>query len=182
MVDILTADGFRTHISEQRYSVLRQPIVDLKSGNIHHYEWLVRFDHDGETEGVLRPAELSGVIRDLDLSMLAQAILVNSPSVFSSANCASSLASATEPGRKPSPKEKVNRSHCPPLAPSTGNFRSITCQLNSHLNKVANNIDSFPLTAMSSPHLREQCSTLEISSKLTSRQDDEPIGAQPNPS
>lgn len=76
MVDIRTADGFRTHISEQRYSVLRQPIVDLKDGHIHHYEWLVRFDHEAETEGVLRPAELSGVIRDLDLSMLAQAILV----------------------------------------------------------------------------------------------------------
>jgi len=76
MVDILTADGFRTHISEQRYRVLRQPIVDLKSGEIHHYEWLVRFDHEGTIEGVLRPAELSGVIRDLDLSMLAQAILV----------------------------------------------------------------------------------------------------------
>lgn len=76
MVDILTADGFRAHISEQRYSVLRQPIVDLKDGHIHHYEWLVRFDHEAKTEGVLRPAELSGVIRDLDLSMLAQAILV----------------------------------------------------------------------------------------------------------
>jgi len=76
MVDILTADGFRTHISEQRYRVLRQPIVGLKSGEIHHYEWLVRFDHEGTIEGVLRPAELSGVIRDLDLSMLAQAILV----------------------------------------------------------------------------------------------------------
>jgi len=37
---------------------------------------LVRFDHDKEIEGVLRPAELTGVIRDLDLSMLAQAILV----------------------------------------------------------------------------------------------------------
>ena len=76
MVDIRTAAGFRTHISEQRYSVLRQPIVDLKNGRIHHHEWLVRFDHDKELEGVLRPAELSGVIRDLDLSMLAQAILV----------------------------------------------------------------------------------------------------------
>ena len=76
MVDIRTAAGFRTHISEQRYSVLRQPIVDLKNGLTHHHEWLVRFDQDKEVEGVLRPAELSGVIRDLDLSMLAQAILV----------------------------------------------------------------------------------------------------------
>ena len=36
-----------------------------------------------------------------------QAILVSSPRVFSSANCASSLASAVEPGRKPSPSEKL---------------------------------------------------------------------------
>ncbi|WP_051279550.1 EAL domain-containing protein [Hellea balneolensis] len=76
MVDILTADGFRAHISEQLYKVMRQPIVDLNDGRIHHYEWLVRFDDETETQGVIRPAELSGVIRDLDLSMLAQAILV----------------------------------------------------------------------------------------------------------
>src|SRR5258708_25808884 len=37
----------------------------------------------------------------------ALAILVSSPSVRSSANCASSLASAIDPGRKPSPREKV---------------------------------------------------------------------------
>ena len=76
MVDIRTAAGFREHISEQRFSVFRQPIVDVKEGHIHHHEWLVRFDQETEVEGVLRPAELSGVIRDLDLSMLAQAILV----------------------------------------------------------------------------------------------------------
>ncbi len=70
-----TAEGFREHISEQRYSVMRQPIVSLRDDRIHHYEWLVRFEGEG-TEGVIRPAEISGVIRDLDLSMLAQAILV----------------------------------------------------------------------------------------------------------
>lgn len=73
--NVLTAAGFREHVSEQRYTVMRQPIVDLASGDIHHYEWLVRFEGQG-TEGVIRPAEISGVIRDLDLSMLAQAILV----------------------------------------------------------------------------------------------------------
>jgi hypothetical protein len=35
------------------------------------------------------------------------AILVSSPSVRSSANCASSLASAIDPGRSPSPSENV---------------------------------------------------------------------------
>ncbi len=73
--DVHTAAGFREHISEQRYTVLRQPIIGLSDDRIHHYEWLVRFEGEG-TEGVIRPAEISGVIRDLDLSMLAQAILV----------------------------------------------------------------------------------------------------------
>jgi hypothetical protein len=36
-----------------------------------------------------------------------QAIFVNSPSVSSSANCAASLASAIDPGRSPSPSEKL---------------------------------------------------------------------------
>jgi len=71
-----TAKGFRDHVSEQRFSVFRQPIVALDTGKIHHHEWLVRFDDADHLEGVLRPAEISGVIRDLDLSMLAQAILV----------------------------------------------------------------------------------------------------------
>ena len=76
MSTLRTAEGFRDHVSEQRYKVLRQPIVNLSDGAVHHHEWLVRFDHDDHLEGILRPAELSGVIKDLDLSMLAQAILV----------------------------------------------------------------------------------------------------------
>src|SRR4029450_4089044 len=40
-----------------------------------------------------------------------QAILVSSPSVSSSANCASSLASAMLPGRSPSPNEKLQLAH-----------------------------------------------------------------------
>jgi len=74
--ELRTVQGFREHVSEQRFKVMRQPIIDLKSGHIHHHEWLVRFDHDAHLEGVIRSSELSGVIRDLDLSMLAQAILV----------------------------------------------------------------------------------------------------------
>ena len=76
MLSLHTAEGFRDHISEQRFSVLRQPIINLSDGSVHHHEWLVRFDAEDHLEGVLRPAEVSGVIKDLDLSMLAQAILV----------------------------------------------------------------------------------------------------------
>jgi len=74
--DLRTVEGFREHVSEQRFKVLRQPIIDLKTNQLHHYEWLVRFDHDAHLEGIIRSSELSGVIRDLDISMLVQAILV----------------------------------------------------------------------------------------------------------
>ena len=75
MVDITTFQGFRTHVSEEMFTVMRQPIVDLATQQILHYEWLVRFDISGGLEGILRPAELSGAIKDLDLSMLARAVL-----------------------------------------------------------------------------------------------------------
>jgi len=74
MPDIQTAHGFRTHVSQKRYSVLRQPVVGARSGEILHHEWLVRFDAQTGLERVLRPAEISGAISDLDLSMLRQAI------------------------------------------------------------------------------------------------------------
>ncbi|MGB0906467.1 MAG: EAL domain-containing protein [Maricaulaceae bacterium] len=52
-----------------------QPVIDIKSGRTLHNEWLVRFDHEAGLVGVLRPAEISGAIMDLDLSMLARAVL-----------------------------------------------------------------------------------------------------------
>lgn len=75
MVDPTTFDGFRTHVSEERYSVMEQPIVSVDTGQILHHEWLVRFEHDIELLALLRPAEINGAIRDLDLSMLARAVL-----------------------------------------------------------------------------------------------------------
>ena len=74
MPDIQTEHGFRTHISEKRYSIMRQPVVDAKSNKVLHHEWLVRFDSPRGIDQVLRPAELNGAISDLDLSMLNQAI------------------------------------------------------------------------------------------------------------
>ncbi len=76
MNDPRTFHGFREHVSEQLFEVYKQPIMHLADGEICHHEWLVRFDHEAGLAGVLRPAELSGAIKDLDLSMLARAILV----------------------------------------------------------------------------------------------------------
>ena len=80
MPDPTTFHGFRTHVSEEMFTVMRQPIIDLATNAILHYEWLVRFDHVtgdqyGGLAGVLRPAEMSGAIKHLDLSMLARAVL-----------------------------------------------------------------------------------------------------------
>jgi EAL domain-containing protein (putative c-di-GMP-specific phosphodiesterase class I) len=75
MIDPRTFHGFREHVSEQRFEVFEQPIIHLDDGEISHHEWLVRFEHDAGLEGVLRPAEISGAIKDLDLSMLARAVL-----------------------------------------------------------------------------------------------------------
>lgn len=62
-------------MSEHMYTVMKQPIVNLNDMEVSHYEWLVRFQHEAGVQGVLRPAELSGAIKDLDLSMLARAVL-----------------------------------------------------------------------------------------------------------
>ena len=74
MPDIQTAQGFRHHVSQKQYSVMRQPVVATDTGDILHHEWLVRFDSKTGLERVLRPAEISGAISELDVSMMRQAI------------------------------------------------------------------------------------------------------------
>lgn len=53
---------------------MRQPVIETKTGEVLHHEWLVRFDSKTGLERVLRPAEINGSISNLDLSMLRQAI------------------------------------------------------------------------------------------------------------
>lgn len=72
--DLATEKGFRDHISQNRYTVMRQPVVCLQSNKVLHNEWLVRFDSETGLERILRPAEISGAISELDLSMLQQAV------------------------------------------------------------------------------------------------------------
>jgi len=72
--DLQTEKGFRTHISERRHTIMRQPVVCAKDFSVLHHEWLVRFDSDTGLERILRPAEINGAISELDLSMLAQAV------------------------------------------------------------------------------------------------------------
>jgi EAL domain-containing protein (putative c-di-GMP-specific phosphodiesterase class I) len=48
--------------------------VCTQTGEVLHHEWLVRFDSENGLESILRPAEISGAITSLDLSMLQKAI------------------------------------------------------------------------------------------------------------
>lgn len=73
-LDLQTEKGFRAHISESRHTIMRQPVVCAKDFTVLHHEWLVRFDSDTGLERILRPAEISGAISDLDLSMLTRAV------------------------------------------------------------------------------------------------------------
>lgn len=72
--DPKTEQGFRSHISQNRYSIMRQPVRCSWSNRVLHNEWLVRFDSDAGLSHILRPAEISGAISKLDLSMLQQAV------------------------------------------------------------------------------------------------------------
>ena len=75
MPDLQTAKGFRAHVSAKRYTIMKQPVVCARSSKVLHDEWLVRFDSSSTgLERILRPAEISGAISDLDLSMLRQAV------------------------------------------------------------------------------------------------------------
>lgn len=74
MSDPKTAAGFRQHVQEKRYFILRQPVIDLATMQPIHDEWLVRFEADEGLIDMLRPAEISGAIATLDVSMVEQAI------------------------------------------------------------------------------------------------------------
>ncbi len=74
MVDPKTDAGFRQHVEERRFNIAAQAVVDLKTRKTLHDEWLVRFDSDVDLHGLLRPAEISGAIAALDISMLEHAV------------------------------------------------------------------------------------------------------------
>lgn len=68
---------FKTIVDTGKFGVALQPIVDLATRQVHHYEALVRFDiQDGSASpaGLIGFAEETGIIGDLDLAMARRAI------------------------------------------------------------------------------------------------------------
>ncbi|MFO1013406.1 MAG: EAL domain-containing protein [Caulobacteraceae bacterium] len=67
-------DALSTTVAERRFKLAYQPVVTLKTGELHHHEVLVRFGDDASPFPMIRMAEELDLIEDLDLAITEQSI------------------------------------------------------------------------------------------------------------
>jgi EAL domain-containing protein (putative c-di-GMP-specific phosphodiesterase class I)/GGDEF domain-containing protein len=70
-------NGFKRVVAEGKFFVALQPIVDIKNGEVHHYEALCRFNTATPGESPYRYitfAEETGLIHDFDLAMAKKVV------------------------------------------------------------------------------------------------------------
>lgn len=67
---ISQAGSFAEMVAHHRFKLVYQPVVDLRSGQIHHHEALVRFEGDRSTFPLIRVAEELDLIEQLDMVVL----------------------------------------------------------------------------------------------------------------
>jgi EAL domain-containing protein (putative c-di-GMP-specific phosphodiesterase class I) len=60
-------------VAERRFNLVFQPVVNLKSGELHHHEVLVRFGDEESPFPMIRVAEELDFIEDLDLAIAQRA-------------------------------------------------------------------------------------------------------------
>lgn len=67
---------FRHRLSRAQFDIALQPIVDVSSGEIHHFEALCRFrgGEAGSTQRAITMAEETGMIHEFDLAMVRKAL------------------------------------------------------------------------------------------------------------
>src|ERR1700733_2352992 len=70
----LLAERFRDAVMNGQLQAARQPVVDVRSGRLSHYEMLARFDGEDSPAGLIAAAEKSGQICHLDYIMLDAAV------------------------------------------------------------------------------------------------------------
>jgi len=68
------SNRFKALLSEGRFEVVYQPIVELKSRRLHHYEALVRFAEGEDTASTIKLAEELGLVSEFDLAILKTVI------------------------------------------------------------------------------------------------------------
>jgi len=66
--------SFRSALTSDKLRFMQQPIVDLQTKALHHYEVLVRFEENQSPFQMIRFAEDTGLIMELDDIILKQAI------------------------------------------------------------------------------------------------------------
>lgn len=74
---VAEVNGFKRVVAEGKFFVALQPIVDIKSGDVHHYEALCRFNTATPGESPYRYitfAEETGLIHDFDLAMARKVV------------------------------------------------------------------------------------------------------------
>jgi EAL domain-containing protein (putative c-di-GMP-specific phosphodiesterase class I) len=67
------ADALGAAVAEQRFALFFQPVVTLKTGELHHHEALVRFGPDESPFPLIRMAEELDLIEALDLAVTQRA-------------------------------------------------------------------------------------------------------------
>ena len=68
------AETFRAIVRERRFDLHYQPIVDLHTGTVQHFEALARFSKTSTPTGVIHMAEELALIEPFDLAVAAKAI------------------------------------------------------------------------------------------------------------
>ncbi|MFI4936271.1 MAG: EAL domain-containing protein [Caulobacterales bacterium] len=68
------ASAFDSVVTERRFNLVYQPVVTLKTGELHHHEVLVRFGDDASPFPTIRMAEELDLIENLDLAIAEQAV------------------------------------------------------------------------------------------------------------
>ena len=68
------AERFRAIVKTRDFALHYQPIVDLKTGNVHHFEALTRFSQASSPAPAIRMAEEMALIESFDLAVVEKAL------------------------------------------------------------------------------------------------------------
>jgi EAL domain-containing protein (putative c-di-GMP-specific phosphodiesterase class I)/GGDEF domain-containing protein len=68
------AGAFTSMVEDRRFSLVYQPVVELDTWNLHHFEVLARFEKGQSPADTIRMAEELEIIEDFDFAVLERAI------------------------------------------------------------------------------------------------------------
>lgn len=86
---VADSNRFKKMVREGRFELVYQPVVDLRTRNVHHYEALTRFEGGGGPAATIKLAEELGLVVEFDLTIVrnvATALRESPPDVRIAAN------------------------------------------------------------------------------------------------